>query len=141
MSVEELNNVWGKSVKKAQLQLIKQQVKNVQEATLIIDREAKKEIPVDTGYLRASQKQKVQLFEDCIKGYNYNTSEYAPFVHQGTGIYALEGDGRKTPWKYHVKAGKYKGWHITRGQVAAPFIRNAQLQNIDKIQRALRGEL
>ncbi|MDM0720058.1 HK97 gp10 family phage protein, partial [Clostridium perfringens] len=59
-----------------------------------------------------------------------NTMEYAPYVHQGTGIYAKDGNGRKTPWKYKVESGKYKGWHITKGQRPQPFLEKAKIDSI-----------
>ena len=66
-----------------------------------------------------------------------NTLEYAPYVHQGTGIYAKDDDGRKTPWKYKVEAGKYKGWHTTKGQKPQPFLEKSKVDNIAKIQNIL----
>ena len=81
----------------------------------------------------------VRINSDEIVGTISNSSEYAPYVHQGTGIYAKDGNGRKTPWKYEAKAGKYKGWHITRGQKPQPFLEKAKLDNKDKISKILAG--
>lgn len=46
-------------------------------------------------------------------------AEYAWYVEYGTGIYAKEGNGRKTPWVYYSK--KLKRWVWTRGMKAQPF--------------------
>ena len=46
------------------------------------------------------------------------TAEYAPYVEYGTGIYAADGSGRKTPWRYKDEEGN---WHVTSGQEAQPF--------------------
>ena len=46
------------------------------------------------------------------------TAEYAPYVEYGTGIYAADGTGRKTPWRYKDEEGN---WHTTSGQEAQPF--------------------
>lgn len=59
---------------------------------------------------------------------------------QGTGIYAIDGDGRKTPWRYVSKAGKYKGGHFTHGQRGKPFLEYAKLFNKDKISKVLAGD-
>ena len=49
-------------------------------------------------------------------------AKYAPFVEYGTGLYAENGRGRKTPWFYqHRKL----GWIKTQGQRSQPFMRPA----------------
>lgn len=52
--------------------------------------------------------------------------EYAPYVHQGTGIYAVNGDGRKTPWTYYDE--RTQQFYTTVGQLPNPFL-TAALQN------------
>ena len=47
---------------------------------------------------------------------------YGKYVEFGTGIYAEEGDGRKTPWVYQDDEGK---WHRTSGMHPQPFLRPA----------------
>lgn len=47
---------------------------------------------------------------------------YALYVELGTGVYAENGDGRKTPWVWKDYNGK---WHYTRGMKAKPFLRPA----------------
>lgn len=48
-------------------------------------------------------------------------AHYAIYVEMGTGIYAEEGNGRKTPWIYYSEElGRYV---FTRGMKAQPFFR------------------
>jgi len=47
------------------------------------------------------------------------TASYAVYVEFGTGIYAVEGNGRKTPWTYYsTKLGRFV---ITEGMQPQPF--------------------
>lgn len=46
-------------------------------------------------------------------------ASYSLYVEYGTGIYAKEGNGRKTPWVYYDK--KINQWVFTRGMKASPF--------------------
>lgn len=112
----------------------RQILKNVTKVCLLVERDAKKNCPVDQGLLKAAMTHDVDVIFDTAIGKVGNTMEYAPYVHQGTGIYAINGDGRKTPWKYKVEAGKYKGWHETVGQKPQPFLEDAKVKNIAKIQ-------
>ena len=57
---------------------------------------------------------------------------YAPYVHQGTGIYAVNDDGRKdVPWRYKDKDGN---WHSTKGQPPQPFLQDALNANKKNIR-------
>ena len=64
--------------------------------------------------------------------------DYAPYVELGTGIYAEDGQGRKTSWKYQDAQGK---WHTTRGMEAKPFLRPAVENHIKQYQQVLEQEL
>lgn len=125
------------SCEKAKKQMERQMLKNVTKACLLVERDAKKNCPVDQGILRSAMTHDVNIVFGEIIGRVGNTMEYAPYVHQGTGIYAKNGDGRKTPWKYKLEAGKYKGWHTTVGQKPQPFLEKAKVDNISKIQNLL----
>jgi HK97 gp10 family phage protein len=46
------------------------------------------------------------------------TADYAEYVEYGTGIYATNGNGRKTPWFYVDDNGV---GHFTHGMEAQPF--------------------
>lgn len=131
------NEQFKSSCQKAKLIIGKQIFNNVTRACLLIEREAKKNCTVDQGPLRAAMTHDVNLMFGEIRGKVGNTMEYSPYVHQGTGIYAKNGDGRKTPWKYKAEAGKYAGWHTTVGQKPQPFLEKAKIDNIAKIQNVL----
>ena len=72
-------------------------------ACLVVERGAKEKCPVgDTGILRESITSEVGEREGRV-GTNI---EYGVYVHQGTGIYAVNGDGRKdVPWRYQDAKG------------------------------------
>lgn len=104
---------------------------------------AKRECPVDQGPLRADIHSEMVETRDRLEGAIGNKLKYAPYVHNGTGIYAVNGDGRKTPWKYNVPIGKYKGWHLTKGQRPQPYLKKT-LEKLketfpDDIANAIRG--
>ena len=81
---------------------------------------------VDTGILRASITHEVNEENSSVSiGTNV---EYAPYVHEGTGIYNPE--GRKTPWIYTTADGKT---YISHGQKANPFLQDAVDDNFDNI--------
>lgn len=133
------NKDFERSIEKATLKIIEQLVRNTERACLVVERDAKVGCPIDQGPLRASITHDVHVSSREIIGTVFSSSEIAPYVHQGTGIYAIDGNGRKTPWKFEVKAGKYKGWHITEGQEPQPFLDNAKLKNKDRISKILAG--
>lgn len=133
------NNEFVTSIENATLSIINNLRSNMNSACLLIERDAKINCPVDLGILRASMTHEVRVVRTEVIGIVSNSSEYAPYVHQGTGIYAINGDGRRTPWKYKVKIGKYKGFHITKGQKPNPFLEKAREKNKAKILRLLAG--
>ena len=134
------NSEFMASVDKATTQIILQMVTNVEKGCLLLKRESIKNCPIDLGILRSSMVTDTSFNTEEIIGTIGNTQEYAPYVHQGTGIYAKNGDGRQTPWKYKAEAGKYKGWHITSGQKPQPFIEKARDDNKGTIEMILGGK-
>ena len=50
------------------------------------------------------------------------TALYSIFVERGTGIYASEGRGRKTPWTYRAANGQY---YTTEGMTPQPYLNPA----------------
>ena len=85
----------------------------------IVEDEAKLRCPYDNGELRRRITHQVQ---DTVGVVGTNVS-YAPYVHEGTGIYAADGQGRKeVPWRYQDEEGQ---WHSTSGQKPQPFLRDA----------------
>ncbi len=131
------NSEFIKSIENATIQMIMQESKKMEKACLLVEAQAKQDCPVDMGVLRASITSEVEVTGDEIVGRIGSNEEYAPYVHNGTGIYAVNGDGRKTPWTYVVKAGKYKGGHFTVGQKPQPFLEYAKLFNMDSVLKIL----
>ena len=106
-------------------------------ACLVVESQAKQNCPVDIGILRASITSETEVTASEIVGRVGTNEEYGPYVHNGTGIYAKDGNGRKTPWGYTVRAGKYKGFHWTQGQRPQPFLENAKLEKKSTVERIL----
>ncbi len=94
----------------------------MEKSLLIVERKAKQNCPVDDGTLRASITHIIDVKEDALIGKVGSNLEYAPYVHQGTGVHAINGDGREDPWSYQDAKGK---WHRTVGQKPQPFITDA----------------
>lgn len=133
------NQKFVKSLEQATLTQVMNVLANMNKACLVLETEAKKECPIDQGILRASLTHSAKIENDEIVGVVGSPLEIAPFVHQGTGLYAVDGDGRKTPWKYKVVAGKYKGWHTTNGQKPQPFLDEAKVKAKSNIEKVLGG--
>lgn len=76
-------------------------------------------VPVDTFALRESIG--VQMMgNDALIGSDLH---YAIYVEMGTGIYAVGGNGRKTPWRYYYRGNQGPhGWRWTRGQKPQPYM-------------------
>lgn len=68
---------------------------SMEKACLRIVADAKRKCPVQTGTLRNSIDYAVEEEDGNLAGYVGSNLEYAPFVHQGTGIYAIEGMAAK----------------------------------------------
>lgn len=97
------------------------------EACMLVERDAKINAPTQTGILRDSITSEWNEKEGRIGTNLY----YAPYVHQGTGIYAINGDGRQdVPWRYQDAEGN---WWTTYGQQPQPFLQDAFDQNKRKI--------
>lgn len=62
--------------------------------------------------------------------------EYAIWVEVGTGIYAADGKGRKTPWVYMDDEGEF---HVTSGMEAAHFLKNAVEKHTDEYREILKN--
>lgn len=134
------NREFIKSVERATSEMVDKLSSNMKRAVTHLEGEAKKECPVDMGILRASMFNRVEVNDREIVGVVGNTMSYSVYVHQGTGLYAVNGDGRKTPWRYKSIGGKYKGWHYTKGQAPNPFLDRAKLNSRNKIIKLLGGK-
>lgn len=97
-------------------------------AAQIVENDAKRKCPVDDGTLRASI---THVTEETRAVIGTNV-EYAPYVHQGTGLYAVNGNGRKdVPWVYKGADGKF---YKTKGQKPKPFLREAFETQTEKVK-------
>ncbi len=110
----------------------------MEKALSIIEADAKRECTVDTGRLRASITHETKKNGSELRGRIGTNVEYAPYYHEGTGIYATNGQGRKTPWLYKDRKGI---GHFTRGMKPRPFLRNAVDKNKGKIGEIFQGVL
>ena len=133
------NSEFAKSVDNATDQIIQDMKEKMDRSCLVVEGEARKNCPVDQGPLKASITSETETTEEEVIGRVGSNLEYAPYVHNGTGIYAKDGNGRKTPWGYTVKAGKYKGFHWTHGQKPQPFLENAKLTKKNEVEKILGG--
>lgn len=104
-------------------------------ATLVIERKAKEDCPVDDGELKQSITHKVISNSATreLTGYVFTNKEFAPYVHEGTGIYAANGNGREDGWTYRTADGEY---HYTKGQKPQPFLREAAEKERHNITKA-----
>lgn len=124
-----------KSIDKAIDRFNETLLENMQMAADVVANDAKKRVGVQTGALRADIKTEVAIEDGEIVGRVGNTLEYAVWHHQGTGIYAKDGNGRKkVPWVYRdPKTGKF---YKTSGTKPNPYLanaRDAQQGNVSKL--------
>lgn len=111
--------------------------KAMQDACFAVEAEAKERCPVQDGILRQSIQSSVETDGDKVEGFIGSNLEYAPYVHQGTGIYAKEGNGRKeVPWHYKDSKGE---WHSTSGIEPTPFLQDAVDNKRTEIINFFRG--
>ena len=97
------------------------------------------------GNLRKSLTHKV-VDDEVYVGTNMSVTingrriSYPIFVEYGTGIYADGGKGRKSPWVWRDKNGKF---HYTRGMKPRHFLRNAisNPKHIDEYKTIIKGVL
>ena len=76
-----------------------------------VEAQTKRNTKVDTGKTKNSWEHRVDTDKMEVQiGSRYKNALWEEF---GTGIYALNGDGRKTKWVYKTEDGKY---HTTVGK-------------------------
>ena len=111
------------------------------ETIVLIAREAEKEVPVDEGELRDTIE---PVLEEAAGYYLQGKvraggegAPYAIYVHEGTGVHAKGGGGRKTPWVYFdERRGQF---FVTRGQRPQPFLRDALNKHVPAFKRKLKA--
>lgn len=96
----------------------------VEVVSLAIVADAVDEAPQVTSALRNSinADEPKQLASGAFRARYGASVFYAPFVHEGTGIFNRSGEGRQTPWAFPVGNGEYR---MTRGQKPNPFFDRA----------------
>ena len=99
---------------------------------------AKERVGVGTGALRADTRSLgVEIVGDEVQGAVGNSLEHAIYHHQGTGIYAVNGNGRKTPWVYEDPKTGEKIW--TNGSKPNPYLKDTIEQEQSTISKLLGG--
>ena len=108
-------------------------------ATELVEADAVERCPVGSTALRTSIQHEVETTEQAVRGYVGSMVPYAIYVHEGTGLYAADGNGRKdVPWVYCDEQGNF---HSTSGQEPNPFLQDAVDANKDKILQCFKGVL
>lgn len=98
-------------------------MRGVTDMCMDIRNKAVQKCPVDTGITRASLTMEVQEVKNGVDGAVGTNVESSIYVHEGTGLYAKDGNGRKqVPWVYKTPDGAY---HSTKGQKPNPFLQDA----------------
>ena len=100
-------------------------------ACALVEGEAKKKAPKDTGALRRSISSTVKGTEGIV----FTPLEYAPYVEYGTGLFAEEGGRKNVPWYYKDEEGK---WHRSSGQHPHPYMRPALNENREEVLRLIK---
>lgn len=100
-------------------------------ACALVEGEAKKKAPKDTGALRRSISSTVKGTEGIV----FTPLEYAPYVEYGTGLFAEKGGRKNVPWYYKDEEGK---WHMSSGQHPHPYMRPALNENREEILRLIK---
>ena len=100
-------------------------------ACALVEGEAKKKAPKDTGALRRSISSTVKGLEGIV----FTPLEYAPYVEYGTGLFAEKGGRKDVPWYYKDEEGK---WHRSSGQHPHPYMRPALNENREEVLRLIK---
>ena len=113
-------------------------MQNMEQTLEYVSGKAKGRVGVGTGALRADTRSLgVEIVGDEVHGAVGNSLEYAIYHHQGTGIYAVNGDGRKTPWSYDDPKTGEKIW--TKGSKPNPYLKDTIEQEQSTISKLLGG--
>ena len=111
----------------------------VNEACILVENDAKRRCPVDTGELRFSITHEVERTgENSISGIVGTNTSYAPYVEFGTGIFSSLGNGRQDKWSYKDAKGE---WHTTIGQQPQPYLHPALDTNRAEIEELIRQKI
>ena len=121
----------------------------LKQACIVVKDAATENCPTNTGYLKRS----ITYNVSGNVGEVGTNVDYAPYIEFGTGLFAEDGNGRKTPWgPFPNLEHKYKpeGWKegdeipdflYTHGQKPQPYLRPALDSNRDKIVEIFRNAI
>lgn len=111
----------------------------VNEACILVENDAKKRCPVDTGELRMSITHEIEeTSENRTTGAVGTNLEYAPYVEFGTGIFSSLGNGRQDSWSYKDAKGE---WHSTIGQQPQPYLHPALDDNREEVKKLIQKKI
>lgn len=119
-------------------------VQALDDTCIYLVQEAQEKCPIgdgsgERGHIRESIDHTITSENGVFTGRVGSNNEIAIYVHEGTGIYAIEGKGRKdVPWTYQDRKGK---WHSTKGMKPNQFLREAIEENRDFILESFEGIL
>lgn len=106
------------------------------EAAGELEAQVKRNTRVDSGQTKGSWTNKVdESAQKAVVGSNLENAIWEEF---GTGQYAIQGNGRKTPWVYKDRHGE---WHITKGKRPTRALFKAFTINKPKLKKALESML
>ena len=108
-------------------------------AAEFVEGEAREKAPKRTGNLKGSFESKVERTGTEIISTVYTPVDYAAYQEFGTGLFAVNGDGRKTSWAYEDEQTGELVW--TRGNRPHPFMGPALRENKDVVMQLLKGAL
>ena len=138
--IDDAIKEFQKASVKAETALEKQLI----ESAILVENDAKAYASgnVDTGLLVNSITHRFKREDGQIVAEVGTNVFYAPYIEYGTGIYALNGQGRRGGWSYQDAKGN---WHFTMGGRPYPFMTPALEQirsRIDNdIAMAVKGAL
>lgn len=98
----------------------------------IIEANAKTLALLDTGNLRGSIRNLVDASRKSA--WVFTDVKYAIYVEFGTGVYAENGQGRKTAWMFRGRDGKM---YWTHGMKPNSFMRLSMDNNEERVQRLM----
>lgn len=105
----------------------------IEKACRSVEYAAKQKAPRLTGALKASITHEIAEENGEIVGYVGTNIEYAPYQEFGTGKFAENGNGRKTPWAYIDERTGDTIW--TAGNKPQPFLRPALRDRQERIRQ------
>lgn len=111
----------------------KQIIAGATKAAQEVERLAREKCPKDTNALRQSITHDVRPRGPKVTALVGSELEYAPYVHEGTGIHAPLGR-KDVPWSYQDEEGE---WHTTDGMEPNPFLLDARNELKDRISQIM----